>query len=41
MTGATLAMLNATALSTAGVSRERLAGLLRTMALAALLAPQR
>ena len=41
VTGATLAMLNATALGTAGVSRERLAGLLRTMALAALLAPQR
>jgi AcrR family transcriptional regulator len=41
VTGATLAMLNATALSTSGVSRERLAGLLRTMALAALLAPPR
>lgn len=40
VTGATLAMLNATALSTAGVSRERLADLLRTMALAALLAPR-
>ena len=40
VTGATLSMLNATALSTAGVSRERLAGLLRTMALAALLAPR-
>ena len=39
--GATLAMLNATALATAGVSRERLAALLRTMALAALLAPRR
>ena len=39
--GATLAMLNATALATAGVSRERLAALLRTMALAALLAPPR
>ena len=38
VTGATLAMLNATAVSTTGVSRERLAGLLRTMALAALLA---
>jgi hypothetical protein len=36
--GATLAMLNATAVSTTGVSRERLAALLRTMALAALLA---
>ena len=41
VTGATLAMLNATALSTSGVSRERLADLLRTMALAALLAPRR
>jgi AcrR family transcriptional regulator len=41
VTGATLAMLNATALSTAGVSRERLSDLLRTMALAALLAPRR
>ena len=41
VTGATLAMLNATALSTSGVSRERLARLLRTMALAALLAPPR
>ena len=40
VTGATLAMLNATALSTTGVPRERLAGLLRTMALAALLAPR-
>ena len=39
--GATLSMLNATALATAGVSRERLAALLRTMALAALLAPRR
>ena len=39
VTGATLAMLNATALSTTGVCPERLAGLLRTMALAALLAP--
>jgi AcrR family transcriptional regulator len=38
VTGATLAMLNATALTTAGVSAEQLAGLLRTMALAALLA---
>ena len=38
--GATLAMLNTTALSTTGVSRERLADLLRTMALAALLAPR-
>lgn len=38
VTGATLAMLNATALSTTGVSRERLAALLRTSALAALLA---
>lgn len=41
VTGATLAMLNATALSTSGVPQQRLAGLLRTMALAALLAPQR
>ncbi len=40
VTGAALAMLNATALSATGVPRERLAGLLRTMALAALLAPQ-
>jgi AcrR family transcriptional regulator len=40
VTGATLAMLNATAFSTTGISRERLAGLLRTMALAALLAPR-
>ena len=38
VTGATLAMLHAAALSTTGVSPERLAGLLRTMALAALLA---
>ena len=38
VTGATLAMLNATAVSTTGVSRERLCALLRTMALAALLA---
>jgi AcrR family transcriptional regulator len=40
VTGAVLAMLNAAALSTTGLSSERLAGLLRTMALAALLAPQ-
>jgi AcrR family transcriptional regulator len=40
VTGATLAMLNATALSTTGVSRGRLAALLRTTALAALLARQ-
>jgi AcrR family transcriptional regulator len=40
VTGATLAMLNATALSTTEVPRERLAGLLRTMAVAALLAPR-
>ena len=40
VTGATLAMLNAAALTTTGVPRERLAGLLRTMALAALLAPR-
>ena len=40
VTGATLAMLHATALSRTGVSRGRLAGLLRTMALAALLAPR-
>ncbi len=40
VTGATLAMLNAAALPTTGVSRERLAGLLRSTALAALLAPR-
>ncbi len=40
VTGATLAMLNATALTITGVPRERLAALLRTMALAALLAPR-
>ena len=37
VTGATIAMLNATAFSTPGVSTEQLAGLLRTMALSALL----
>ena len=40
VTGAVLAMLNAAALSTTELSRERLAGVLRTMALAALLAPR-
>jgi hypothetical protein len=39
VTGATLAMLNATAQGTAGVPRDRLTALLRTTALAALLAP--
>ena len=39
VSGATLAMLNAAALMPTGVSRERLALLLRTTALAALLAP--
>lgn len=37
VTGATIAMLNATAFATPGVSEEQLAGLLRTMALSALL----
>ena len=40
VTGATLAMLNAAALPTTGLSRERLAALLRTTALAALLGPR-
>ena len=41
VTGATLAMLNAAAVSTTGVSRQRLTALLRATALAALLAARR